>query len=123
MQQVSERGALARGHRDGPLPGTVLKTTVRWDASAAILLLRSISLSMLRSERASPVQDNSVLVVFKVTVLRNRVYRNKIKSSALRINLNIQGCTVVAPSLHAPSHAPLLLPLLLSHNIPLPRVH
>ena len=45
------------------------------------------------------------------------------KASALRINLNIQGCSVVAPSLHAPSRAPLLLPLLLSHNIPLPRVH
>jgi len=42
---------------------------------------------------------------------------------APRINLNIQGCSVVAPSLHAPSRAPLLLPLLLSHNIPLPRVH
>ena len=45
------------------------------------------------------------------------------KASALRINLNIQGCSVVAPSLHAPSRAPLLRPLLLSHNIPLPRVH
>ena len=45
------------------------------------------------------------------------------KAPALRINLNIQGCSVVAPSLHAPSRAPLLLPLLLSHNIPLPRVH
>ena len=43
-------------------------------------------------------------------------------SAALRINLNIQGCCVVAPSMHAPSHAPLLLPLLLSYNIPLPRV-
>ena len=41
----------------------------------------------------------------------------------LRINLNIQGCSVVAPSSHAPFHAPLVLPLLLSHNIPLPRVH
>jgi hypothetical protein len=45
------------------------------------------------------------------------------KASALRINLNIQGCSVVAPSLHAPSHTTLLLPLLLSHNLPLPRVH
>jgi hypothetical protein len=42
------------------------------------------------------------------------------KTSALRINLNIQGCSVVAAPLHAPSDAPLLL---LSHNIPLPRVH
>ena len=32
----------------------------------------------------------------------------------------VHGCSVVAPSLHAPSRAPLLLPLLLSHNIPLP---
>ena len=45
------------------------------------------------------------------------------KPLALRINLNIQGCSVVAPPLHAPSRAPLFLPLLLSHNIPLPRVH
>jgi hypothetical protein len=45
------------------------------------------------------------------------------KTAALRINLNIQGCSVVAPPLHALSHAPLLLPLLLSHNLPLPRVH
>jgi hypothetical protein len=45
------------------------------------------------------------------------------KASVFRINLNIQVCSVVAPPLHAPSHAPLLLPLQLSHNIPLPRVH
>jgi len=45
------------------------------------------------------------------------------KMAALRINLNIQGCGVVAAPMHAPSRAPLLLPLLLSHNIPFPRVH
>ena len=40
------------------------------------------------------------------------------------LTLNIQGCSVCSPPpLHAPSRAPLLLPLLLSHNIPLPRVH
>ena len=55
--------------------------------------------------------------------LKSKVGLVAAKASALRINLNIQGCSVVAPSLHAPSHAPLLLPLLLSHNIPLPRVH
>jgi hypothetical protein len=45
-------------------------------------------------------------------------------AAALRINLNIDGCGVVATPVHAPSHAPLLLPLmiLLSHNIPFPRV-
>jgi hypothetical protein len=55
--------------------------------------------------------------------LKSKVGIVAAKASALRINLNIQGCSVVAPSPHAPSHAPLLLPLLLSHNIPLPRVH
>ncbi len=55
--------------------------------------------------------------------LKSKVGLVAAKASALRINLNIQGCSEVAPSPHAPSHAPLLLPLLLSHNIPLPRVH
>ena len=55
--------------------------------------------------------------------LKSKVGLVAAKASALRINLNIQGCSVVAPSLHAPSRAPLLLPLLLSHNIPLPGVH
>jgi hypothetical protein len=32
------------------------------------------------------------------------------KTSALRINLNIQDCSVVAPPLHAPSHAPFFSP-------------
>jgi hypothetical protein len=55
--------------------------------------------------------------------LKSKVGLVAAKASALRINLNIQGCSVVAPPLHAPSRAPLLLPLLLAHNIPLPRVH
>ena len=55
--------------------------------------------------------------------LKSKVGLVAAKASALRINLNIQGCSVVAPSLHAPAHAPLLLPLLLSHNLPIPRVH
>ena len=50
--------------------------------------------------------------------LKSKVELVAAKSSALRINLNIRGCSVVAPSPHAPSNAPLLLPLLLSHNIP-----
>jgi hypothetical protein len=52
--------------------------------------------------------------------LKSKVGLVSAKVSALLINLNIQGCSVVAPSLHAPSRAPLLLPLLLSHNIHLP---
>ncbi len=45
----------------------------------------------------------------------------KAKAVALRINLDVEGCGIVAAPVHAPSSAPLLLPLLLSHN--LPRVH
>ncbi len=55
--------------------------------------------------------------------LKSKVGLVAAKASALWINLNIQGCSVVAPSLHNPSCVPPLLPLLLSHNIPLPRVH
>jgi hypothetical protein len=56
--------------------------------------------------------------------LKSKVGLVTAKALALRINLNIQDCSVVAPPLHAPSHAPLLLlPLLLSHDLPLPRVH
>ena len=45
------------------------------------------------------------------------------KAAALRVNLNVQGCGIVAPPMHAPSRTPLLLPLLLLHNLPTPRVH
>jgi hypothetical protein len=45
------------------------------------------------------------------------------KTAVLRINLNVEDCGIVAAQVHAPSRAPLLLPLLLSHNLPLPRVH
>ena len=55
--------------------------------------------------------------------LKSKVGLVTAKASALRINLNIQGCSVVAPSPHAPSHAPLLLPHLVSHKTPLPRGH
>jgi hypothetical protein len=55
--------------------------------------------------------------------LKSKVRLVAAKASALRINLNIQDCSVVAPPLHAPSHALIHLPLLLAHNIPLPRVH
>jgi hypothetical protein len=46
------------------------------------------------------------------------------KAAALRVNLNVtvQGCNIVAPPMHAPSRTLLLLPLLLSHNLPTPRV-
>jgi hypothetical protein len=45
------------------------------------------------------------------------------QAAALRINLSVEGCCVVAHPMHAPSRAALLSPLLLSHNLPFPRVH
>ena len=43
------------------------------------------------------------------------------KTAAMWINLNIDGCGVVAPPVHSSSRAPLLLANLLAHNLPLPR--
>ena len=54
--------------------------------------------------------------------LKSKIGLAASKAAALRISLNVQGCGIVAAPVHAPSHAPLLL-LLLSHNIPPPRVH
>ena len=50
--------------------------------------------------------------------LKSKIGLAASKAAALRINLNIQGCGIVAAPVHAPSRAPLFLPLLLSHNIP-----
>ena len=55
--------------------------------------------------------------------LKNKVGLAAAKAAALRVNLNVQGCGIVATPMHAPSRTPLLLPLLLSHNLPTPRVH
>ena len=55
--------------------------------------------------------------------LKSKVGLAAAKAAALRINLNVQGCGIVATPMHAPSRTPLLLPLLLSHNLPIPRVH
>ena len=55
--------------------------------------------------------------------LNSKVGLAAAKAAALRINLNVQGCSIVAAPMHAPSRTSLLLPLLLSHNLPLPRVH
>jgi hypothetical protein len=55
--------------------------------------------------------------------LKSKVGLSAAKAVALRVNLNVQGCGIVAPPMYAPSRTPLLLPLLLSHNLPTPRVH
>jgi hypothetical protein len=55
--------------------------------------------------------------------LKSKVGLAAAKAAALRINLNVKGCGIVDAPVHAPSRATLLLPLLLSNNLPLPRVH
>ncbi len=55
--------------------------------------------------------------------LKSKVGLAAAKAAALGINLHIAGCGVVAPPVHAPSRAPLLLPILISHNLPFPHVH
>jgi hypothetical protein len=55
--------------------------------------------------------------------LKSKVGLAAAKAAALRINLNVQGCSIVAAPMHAPARTSLLLPLLLSHNLPLSRVH
>ena len=55
--------------------------------------------------------------------LKSKVGLAAAKAAALRINLNVLGCGIVAAPVHAPFRAPLLLPFLLSHNLPLHRVH
>ena len=55
--------------------------------------------------------------------LKSKVKLAAAKAAALRINLNVEGCGVVAPPMHAPSCAPLLLPLLMSLNLPFPLVN
>ena len=55
--------------------------------------------------------------------LKSKVGLAAAKAAALRSNLNVEGCGVVASPMNAPSRTPLLFPLLLSHNLPFPRVH
>ena len=55
--------------------------------------------------------------------LKSKVGLAAAKAAASRINLNVEGCGIVAAPVHIPSRAPLLPPLLLSHTLPLPSVH
>jgi len=75
----------------------------------------------------SSQKTNSEALWFKraafYNCLKSKVGLAAAKAAALRINLNVQGCGIVAPPIHTPSRTPLLLPLLLSHNLPTPRVH
>jgi hypothetical protein len=55
--------------------------------------------------------------------LKSKVGLAAAKAAALRVNVNVQGCGILATPMHAPSHTPLLIPILLSHSLPTPRVH
>ena len=61
-------------------------------------------------------------VPFSPRALTSQVALAAAKAAALRINLNIDGCGVVASPVHAPSRALHLFPILLLHNIPFLRV-
>ena len=65
--------------------------------------------------------NNSEALRFKRTAfyqgLKSKVGLAAAKAAALRINLNVQGRDIVATPMNAPSRTPLLLPLLLSHNL------
>jgi hypothetical protein len=53
--------------------------------------------------------------------LKSKVGFAAAKAAALRINLNVEGCGIVAAPVHAPPRAPLVLPLQhMSSTIPLP---
>ena len=43
-----------------------------------------------------------------------KVFKREVKTHTT--HLNVQGCGIVAPPMHAPSRTPFLIPLLLSHN-------
>ena len=53
--------------------------------------------------------------------LKSKVGLAAAKTAVTRINLNIDGCGVVAPPVQSSSRAPLLLANLLAHNLSLPR--
>jgi hypothetical protein len=50
-------------------------------------------------------QIKDIIIISKVGLLAA-------KAAALRINLNVLGCGIVAAPVHAPSRAPLIIPLL-----------
>ena len=72
-----------------------------------------------------PAQQHCVSFRFRRAAfyngLKSKVGLAAAKTAAMRINLNINGCGVVAPPVHSSLRAPHLLANLLAHNLPLPR--
>jgi hypothetical protein len=54
--------------------------------------------------------------------LKSKVGLAAANAAALRINLNVQGCSIIADPMHAPSALPFSSPSFF-HTISLPRVH
>jgi hypothetical protein len=77
-----------------------------WNAIAT----QSIRLVQFQSSRILPVNEEQS---------RTRSHQNV----GVEDQPQCQNCVIVAAPVHDPSHTPLLLPLLLSHKLPLPRVH
>ena len=84
----------------------ILSTSTRMHGETAIgMSSQHINTEALRFKRAAFYNG-----------LKSKVGLAAAKAAALRVNL------IVAPPIHAPSRTPLLLPLLLSHNLPTARV-
>jgi hypothetical protein len=58
---------------------------------------------------------NLTLFCFKCAAFYQLLKSKVGLSAVLRIDINIEGCVIVAVPVHAPSRAPLLLPLLCVH--------
>ena len=106
----------------------IVSTSIRMDGEFLRLLflqkkptgrLRHTSL-LLECHGKTSTRKHSVAFY---NVLKSKVGLEAAKTALLRVNLNVQDCVIVAPPMHAPSRTPLLLPLLLSHNLPTPNIH
>jgi hypothetical protein len=105
----------------------IVSTSTRMHGDFLRLLFLQATEAHFTAAGMSSQTNNSEALRFKRAAfhngLKSKVGLAAAKAAALRINLNVQGCGIVAPPMHAPSRTPLLLPLLLSHNLPTPRVH
>ena len=102
----------------------VFDTSTRMHGEFLRLLFLQETEAHFTAAGMSSQTNNSEALRFKRAAfyqgLKSKVGLAAAKAAALRINLNVQGCGIGATPMHAPSRTPLLL---LSHNLPIPRVH
>jgi hypothetical protein len=79
-------------------------------------LVESLIKAAAQANREFLRRNHSDLFRFKRATFYQSL-KSKVGLAALRINLNIEDCGIVAAQVHGPSRAPLLFPLLLSHNL------